>query len=206
MQQHKLSLWVGIALMYGIATAFTAFNSRAKPQNARIAIVADTAIVQRHIADSLYRKADTCRQQERWEDALRHLNWAIKLYDKEPLYFLDRGALYIQITLPEKAILDLMTARKLDSTNATMSMKVYANLAVAENNLEHWDNAITYCNKTLAYNATWGFPYFIRSESYQHKGDTVKMCNDLTAALRYGIPQARERILRYCAKEIQIKP
>jgi tetratricopeptide (TPR) repeat protein len=207
MQKNKFFATITAALLIGFwvfATSFirqtSKFDSAKKMQYIPFS---DTV---RTEADSLYKLADVFRQQERWEDALRHLNWAIKRYDKEPLYFLDRGAVYIQITLPEKAITDLLYARQLDSTNAALAMRIYANLAVAENNLEHWDKSIAYSTKTLSYNKQWGFPYFIRSESYQHKGDTVQMCNDLTMALRYGVPQARERILRYCAKEVQFKP
>jgi tetratricopeptide (TPR) repeat protein len=188
-----------------LATAFTTYKQQVPPKKSLLQMpYTDSTARQR--ADSLYRLADTLRQNDRLEDALRHLNWAIKLYEKAPLYYLDRGAIYVQINLPEKAIVDLLKARTLDTTDAALAMKVYANLAVAENNLEHWDASIAYSTKTLTYNPQWGFPYFIRSESYQHKGDTIKMCNDLTAALRYGVSEARDRIIRYCAKEVQFKP
>ena len=157
-----------------------------------------TSTLVRVNADSIYRLGDKCRLIERWDSAMYFYTQAIKIEPK-PLYYLDRGAVRVQLGLVEEGKSDMFRVLQFDSTE----VRAYANLAIAENVSENWNSAIQYANKAIALNKNWAYPYYIRGESYLFKGDTIQLCNDLTIAARLGMQGALDRILKYCAKEVK---
>lgn len=156
------------------------------------------------VADSLYKKAVpfiTKNQLHQKDDELAFdlLNRAVILDPSNMAYRLDRAAVKINLLLFEEAIDDLEKVLRRDSNNVFALL----NVALCYNHLEMYDRSLEYSTKAIQIHPSFGYAYFIRSDSHLYKNELDKMCSDLNKAFQYKYAPAANRISRYCNQKIK---
>lgn len=181
--------WIAIAIM----VLYSCGKKHAEVSNDNIAK-----------ADSLYNKASlliTKNQLHQKDDELAFdlLNQAIELNPINVNYNLNRAAVKINLLMFESAIEDLEIVLRSDPKNILALL----NVALCNNHLKQYEKSMIYSTRAIDINPSYGYAYYIRSDSHLYQNQMDDMCDDLDKAWRYKYAPAANRISQYCNKNIK---